>query len=214
MTHSNQALNDLFQKIMERDVPGRYLLRLGMGEEELDTDESFSRTGRVNAMLERRLRGLGEVERLAKSLAIPGADVTAYTCETAGHFWLLHVLSRWEKFRAQCEQIRRSPPNPEAAVTCVRDLFPFIGFFSNVPSGEVFPGEAEYGRDMARAESCFRHLRTLFQELEEARPFEMLRGQADRVNYLMTKQSKIVAMTCTHAALKRKARLGGTCLRG
>ncbi len=31
-----------------------------------------------------------------------------------------------------------------------------------------------------------------------------LQGQADRVNYLMTKQAKIVAMTCTHAALKRR----------
>lgn len=28
-------------------------------------------------------------------------------------------------------------------------------------------------------------------------------GQADRVNYLMTKQAKVVAMTCTHAALRR-----------
>lgn len=26
----------------------------------------------------------------------------AYTCETAAHFWLLHVLARWEKFAAQC----------------------------------------------------------------------------------------------------------------
>ena len=28
----------------------------------------------------------------------------AYTCETAAHFWLLHVLSRWEKFLAQAQQ--------------------------------------------------------------------------------------------------------------
>lgn len=34
--------------------------------------------------------------------------------------------------------------------------------------------------------------------------FMHLQGQADRVNYLMTKQAKIVAMTCTHAALKRR----------
>ena len=33
ITHSNQALNDLFEKIMQRDVPARYLLRLGMGGE-------------------------------------------------------------------------------------------------------------------------------------------------------------------------------------
>ena len=35
-------------------------------------------------------------------------------------------------------------------------------------------------------------------------PLSHLQGQADRVNYLMTKQAKIVAMTCTHAALKRR----------
>jgi intron-binding protein aquarius len=104
---------------------------------------------------------------------------------------------------------------------------------------------------MERARGCFRHLRTLFQELEEIRPFELLKGQGDRVNYLMSKQAKvgdyprawlegphepcvgpmhqevevnksvlgrsavryipplcfrsqIVAMTCTHAALKRR----------
>lgn len=33
ITHSNQALNDLFSKIMERDIPARYLLRLGQGEQ-------------------------------------------------------------------------------------------------------------------------------------------------------------------------------------
>lgn len=43
----------------------------------------------------------------------------------------------------------------------------------------------------------------MFQELEETRPFELLKSQRDRVNYLTTKQAKIVAMTCTHAALKR-----------
>lgn len=58
--------------------------------------------------------------------------------------------------------------------------------------------------DMEVSRGCFRHLRTIFQELEECRAFELLKGQADRVNYLMTKQAKIVAMTCTHAALKRR----------
>ena len=32
ITHSNQALNDLFEKIMQRDIPSRYLLRLGEGK--------------------------------------------------------------------------------------------------------------------------------------------------------------------------------------
>ena len=41
---------------------------------------------------------------------------------------------------------------------------------------------------------------TMLAQLESACS---LQSQGDRVNYLMTKQAKIVAMTCTHAALKR-----------
>lgn len=41
----------------------RYLLRLGMGEQELATEMDFSRVGRVNAMLARRLQLLAEVQR-------------------------------------------------------------------------------------------------------------------------------------------------------
>ncbi|KAG9456332.1 hypothetical protein H6P81_000840 [Aristolochia fimbriata] len=193
ITHSNQALNDLFEKIMERDVPARYLLRLGQGEQELDTDMSFSRQGRVNAMLIRRMELLSEVERLARSLQLP--EDVGYTCETAGYFWLLHVYSRWELFLAACAQNQDKP-------TFVKDRFPFLDFFSNAPK-PVFTGES-FEKDMRAAKGCFRHLKTMFQELEECRAFELLKSQADRANYLMTKQAKIVAMTCTHAALKRK----------
>ena len=35
ITHSNAALNDIFEKIMKRDVDPRHLLRLGSGEVEL-----------------------------------------------------------------------------------------------------------------------------------------------------------------------------------
>ncbi|RWR89885.1 intron-binding protein aquarius [Cinnamomum micranthum f. kanehirae] len=193
ITHSNQALNDLFEKIMERDVPARYLLRLGQGEQELATDLDFSRQGRVNAMLVQRLELLEEVERLARSLQLP--EDVGYTCETAGYFWLLHVYSRWEQFLAACAQNQDKP-------TFVKDRFPFQEFFSNTPQ-PVFAGES-FEKDMRAAKGCFRHLKTMFQELEECRAFELLKSTADRANYLMTKQAKIVAMTCTHAALKRK----------
>ncbi|KAE9595341.1 putative intron-binding protein aquarius [Lupinus albus] len=193
ITHSNQALNDLFEKIMQRDVPARYLLRLGQGEQELATDLDFSRQGRVNAMLVRRLELLSEVARLAMSLQLP--EDVGYTCETAGYFWLLHVYSRWEQFLAACAENNDKP-------TFVRDRFPFKEFFSDTPH-PVFTGES-FEKDMRAAMGCFRHLKTMFQELEECRAFELLKSTADRANYLMTKQAKIVAMTCTHAALKRK----------
>ena len=43
---------------------------------------------------------------------------------------------------------------------------------------------------------CLRSLRSV-----EA--FEILRNYRERGNYLVSKQAKIIAMTCTHAALKR-----------
>ncbi|KAL6954955.1 hypothetical protein U1Q18_044167 [Sarracenia purpurea var. burkii] len=193
ITHSNQALNDLFEKIMQRDVPARYLLRLGQGEQELATDLDFSRQGRVNAMLVRRLELLSEVERLARSLQLP--EDVGYTCETAGYFWLLHVYSRWEQFLAACAE-------NQDKTTFVQDRFPFKEFFSNTPQ-PVFTGKS-FEKDMRAAKGCFRHLKRMFQELEECRAFELLKSTIDRSNYLMTKQAKIVAMTCTHAALKRK----------
>nr|XP_027114072.1 RNA helicase aquarius-like [Coffea arabica] len=193
ITHSNQALNDLFEKIMQRDVPARYLLRLGQGEQELATDLDFSRQGRVNAMLVRRLELLSEVERLARSLQLP--EDVGYTCETAGYFWLLHVFSRWEQFLAASEK------NQDKA-TFVQDRFPFKEFFFNAPQ-PIFTGQS-FESDMRAAKGCFRHLKTMFKELEECRAFELLKSTVDRSNYLMTKQAKIVAMTCTHAALKRK----------
>lgn len=47
-------------------------------------------------MLAKRLELLGEVQRLQEALDVKG-DV-AYTCETAGYFFLYQVLSRWEQY--------------------------------------------------------------------------------------------------------------------
>ena len=38
-----KALNQLFEKIMALDIEERHLLRLGHGEESLETEKDFSR---------------------------------------------------------------------------------------------------------------------------------------------------------------------------
>ncbi len=43
------------------------------------------------------------------------AEDVAYTCETAAHFWLLHVLARWEKFQ---EAVRKRK-TPECVKVCL-----------------------------------------------------------------------------------------------
>src|SRR4051794_33221399 len=73
------------------------------------SDKDFSRFGRINDMLKRRLELLTEVGELARSLGM--TDDVAYTCETAGHFFLFHILSRWEKFQADVAKFRKSLNN-------------------------------------------------------------------------------------------------------
>ncbi|CAK8673099.1 unnamed protein product [Clavelina lepadiformis] len=191
VTHSNQALNQLFEKIMQLDIDERHLLRLGHGEEELATEKDFSRYGRVNFVLAKRLELLEEVGKLQSSLGVPG-DVS-YTCETACHFFLYQVLSRWEKYERQVLQSR--------SVAQIKSEFPFNQYFSDVQP--LFKG-FEFDDDWEIAEGCFRYIRNIFTQLEEFRAFELLRSGLDRSRYLLVKSAKIIAMTCTHAALKRQ----------
>ncbi|XP_072032730.1 RNA helicase aquarius-like [Amphiura filiformis] len=196
VTHSNQALNQLFEKIIALDIDERHLLRLGHGEEALETEKDFSRYGRVNYVLARRLELLQEVERFQESLGVHG-DV-AYTCETAGHFFLYQVVSRWEKFLSNVKHQNCNTGN----AADIQQHFPFHKFFENAPQ-PVFKGQS-YDEDMDLAEGCYRHIKKIFQQLEEFRAFELLRSGLDRSKYLLIKEAKIIAMTCTHAALKRR----------
>lgn len=270
VTHSNQALNDLFAKLVARDVPEHTMLRLGSGEKDLATagggalaGRDFSKWGRVAHALARRSVLLGEVQRLAASLGVPG-DV-GYTCETAEYFALYHVTSRIEAFRARwgvpappgaggelgggaaaggfsavsgaaaagagggadatvtgsLEAVVGTSAAAAAARTAYRRAtegrmggvaggdvaasFPFAPFFSSAPGGlqALFPAGCSGWHALASSESCFAHLSSVFAELASYRAFELLRTQKARVEYMLTKQARVIAMTCTHAALIR-----------
>ena len=55
ITHSNNALNDIFEKISKLDVDEKHLLRLGQGESVLKLGKSYSKSGRIDYMLNKRL---------------------------------------------------------------------------------------------------------------------------------------------------------------
>lgn len=94
VTHSNQALNQLFEKIMALDIDERHLLRLGHGTEALETEKDFSRYGRVNYVLKERDNLLKtEVRRLKESMNEAG-DVES-TIEEAGLFYR-YTVRNWK----------------------------------------------------------------------------------------------------------------------
>ncbi|KAI8808929.1 intron-binding protein aquarius-like protein [Cladochytrium replicatum] len=216
VTHSNQALNQLFEKILNLDIDPRHLLRLGHGEEGIEVEGSWGKYGRVNSFLEKRIQLLWEVDRLAASLSVPGAH--GNSCETAGYFYTYHVQGAWEQYEHLLRKAKENPSNiGEEDCAKLVSSFPFAAFFANAPQQPLFPP-----RDTKRtvgesvlsyieiAEGCYRHVEKVFSQLEEMRAFELLRTHADRSNYLLVKEARIVALTCTHAALKRRelVRLG------
>jgi len=199
VTHSNQALNDLFEKIMERDIDERYLIRLGYAARELQTDRNMSKYGRVNYMLEKRLEQLKEAQRLARTMG-HNEDFTS-TCEMAEHFFTYHVLAEWEKFQEKCDKFFHQSKSPEQTRTIVSRQFPFTDFC--MKWHPILFKQRSYDEDMDIAKKCWTHITWLFNELKESRVFELLRHGKDRGNYLLSRHAKIIAMTCTHAAMKR-----------
>ncbi|KAK1141393.1 hypothetical protein N8T08_009065 [Aspergillus melleus] len=194
IAHSNQALNQLFQKIVALDIDERHLLRLGHGEEELDTEASYSKYGRVESFFENRNYFLSEVARLAASIGAQGAHGSS--CETAGYFNTVYIQPAWAKF---WDNARADNTSPEEIIA----EFPFHTYFSNTPR-PVFDPSAPKNVVLDTAEGCQRHISKIFSELEDIRPFEILRQPKDKANYLLVKEARIIAMTSTHAAMRRQ----------
>ncbi|KAJ9405029.1 hypothetical protein DTO045G8_7202 [Paecilomyces variotii] len=194
IAHSNQALNQLFQKIVALDIDERHLLRLGHGEEELETESNYSKFGRVESFLENRVQYLAEVDRLAASIGAQGAHGS--TCETAGYFNTVYIQPAWAKFWDEAH-------SDDASVDDIIQAFPFHSYFSNAPH-PVFDPTAPKEVILDVAAGCQRHIDKIFSELEDIRPFEILRQPRDKANYLLLKEARIIAMTSTHAAMRRQ----------
>lgn len=194
IAHSNQALNLLFQKIVKLDIDGRHLLRLGQGEEDLETAESFSKYGRVESFLDNRAELLYEVDRLAANFGAPGAHGS--TCETAGYFNSVYVRPAWAKFWDTAN-------STDSGAGDIISTFPFHHYFQNAPQ-PLFPPEATKDEVLEIVHGCEHHVSKVFTSLEDIRPFEILRNNRDKSNYLMIKEARIIAMTSTHAAMRRQ----------
>lgn len=194
VAHSNQALNQLFQKIVALDIDARHLLRLGHGEEELETETNFGKFGRVESFLENRVKYLADVDRLAWSIGAEGAH--GNSCETAGYFNTVHIQPAWVKFWDKAK-------SENSTYNDIADAFPFDKFFSDAPQ-PLLPSDASKETLFDIAAGCQRHIDRIFSELEDIRPFEILRQQRDKANYLLVKEARIIAMTSTHAAMRRE----------
>ena len=196
VAHSNQALNQLFQKIAVLDIDERHLLRLGHGEGDLrlDADTSYSKYGRVEHFLEQGTRLLSEVSRLAASIDAVGAH--GDSCETAEYFNTVHIQPLWTRYLAHAQ-------SDESTAESIREAFPFHIYFSTAPQ-PLFPPDASKEQALEIALGCYRHISKLFLQLSDIRPFEILKSERSKANYLLVKEARIIALTSTYAAMRRQ----------
>ena len=157
VTHSNAALNDLFEKIMATGVVDeRYMIRLGSGEKDLNVQSThdFTKQGRVRYTLSRRASLLGEVQLLSESLGVSSvaergaAGESSYTCETAMLFHTHHVRTRVQKFLKSVEEGEDA-----------EEAFPFAAYYGG--KGVSFGSQEE-------AEGVFQRMNSMFEEVREA----------------------------------------------
>ena len=195
VAHSNQALNQLFAKIVALDIDERHLLRLGQGERDLqlESESSYSKQGRVENFLEHGARLLMEVNRLAISIRAPGAH--GNSCETAEYFNTVYVQPVWKQYLEKVADAENT--------TEIVDHFPFHEFFYNAPQ-PLFPEGCTREQALDVVTGCYRHIEKIFIELQDIQPFEVLRREREKANYLLVKEARIVAMTTTHAAMRRQ----------
>ena len=195
ITHSNAALNDIFSKVMIRgDVDERYMVRLGAGERDLETDSThdFTKNGRVAYSLQRRGQLLEQVQQISEALGLSGkaergADGSpSYTCETAAIFYQNQIRRKLRAFQIEAKEKGLTEGGSDVTV-----IFPFTSYFKEAAVTWGLSAKLQM------------KLASIFDELAEYRPLELLRSQRQKTDYLLIKQARVVAMTCTHAAIVR-----------
>jgi len=130
---------------------------------------------------------------LAANLGAPGAHGSS--AETAGYFNSVYVEPAWARFQEAVKVLG-------VTSAAIIEAFPFHDYFSNAPQ-PLFPAGADEETTIDIANGCYTHITKIFSELADVRPFEILRRDRDKANYLLTNEARIIAMTSTHAAMRR-----------
>ncbi|KAG3119816.1 RNA helicase aquarius [Phytophthora idaei] len=205
VAHSNQALNDFFGKILAQNVIHEAEI-VRMGQPQLANDggaggkegggafhADFSRNGRVAFLLKRRTALLAEVEQMAQWLikrdaaqyaGLAGGSAS-YSCENALIFYQFHMKAFLDATRETTEF-----PSKDDKVAALMEFF------------TMRKGAAPDKADALRQFSV--DIESYFRELRRLQPFELLQTPRQRGDMYLIHHARIVAMTCTHAALNHR----------
>jgi intron-binding protein aquarius len=200
MTHSNQGLDQIVARVAALGVDPLDLVRLGGGARNDDEDPSdpsladYSRQGRLAHAERVRQAALAVVAALAAVLG--HAPSVAQSCETALYYWRA-IAGPFTAQSAADAAAAADAADAAAATAAPADAG------QEPPSSLAQLQAFATARGHAAVDAALDEIRTAFADLEWLAPLEVLRGDRERGDYLVTAMSRIVAMTTTHAAIKR-----------
>jgi intron-binding protein aquarius len=188
VARSVNTLDELLAKLATRGINPSHMVRLGRSETGRmgvgvggHVGDDYSRNGRVNWYLHRRLELLQLVQEL--SVALSAGDAGS-SCETAQYFFLSHIQPLMERYGTQVARGERP----------VRDV-PFPAFFARF---FVFPDIGGDEQDQEMVAHFFENMRGMFTELQDFRPMELLRGAKQRGDFITQRVSKSPSLLLSH----------------
>ena len=219
VSKTNETLNQLLDRI---DLPGE-ILKIGGSQ-----DDTYSRTGRINFLLSRRLELLGRVKTLAVAIGLTEsvADDFSYNCDNARQF----LETKLKPAKEQFDRITESVKTREHALSWLTEkLLINPGAIVGL---ELLTGLKDSGEDNGKSAKelasiradrllnhyefsyivnpfkRFRHsnydeIVAIFSDLERLSPFEILRTVRDRSEFLLTCFSRVICGTSTSVMMNR-----------
>jgi hypothetical protein len=211
VSKTNERLNEILRGL----DGGDRIMKLGGAQE-----DEFSRSGRIDYILRRRMELLEKVKKFATAMGFP-SDYSAtfgYNCDNAKKFLKTIIQPVWAEYE-RVTQIHDKAKSIEKIIAYIQSTVYVPGFlktaiarveknFKKEPSThELLMTKASALLDLYSLPTLLHpfggefdydgDIRPVFDQLTETAPFEILKHARERGEFLTTCHAKILAGTCT-----------------
>ncbi|OII77594.1 hypothetical protein cand_016010 [Cryptosporidium andersoni] len=198
IAHSNHALNNLFEKIlMYSTIPTDRLLRLGYSNldgieknKTIDLSRDFSLDGRIKYILDMKESLLLSAKYILMSIKCVPIDETHITCSSFNILYKHFIVPVVEELEISLKEYSQKSQEPTEDY-CRQ--FPFSQYWLDYVGCKL--------KDSLDYLECLKAIKSVFTQLEEIEFMEILTTNHDRGQYILSKYSKVIAMTCRYAIL-------------
>jgi hypothetical protein len=196
ITKSDNQLDFIFERL-----DPKYVVRFGgfRGYRETDDNEriikgrDLSPSGQVDRLLKRRLQLLKMVRQFAELIEYTVFE--DFSCERAGYMYSSFIHPKHTEFSEFIgieDEAKLMAKTPEDW-----NRYPFLNFIKQMmfPDSDECIFVEDNAENKRRVNSYWEYIKSVFEEVQEYTPLEMIREQKEREKFVMCSFAKIVGIT-------------------